>query len=92
MNYPLVGWNERLKPIDAHFSALMKIFENSLKGEYSPKNLKNDYNDLKLLLYLGRKDHFFITNDKSLREKVDDSCWQKKRILTFDEAIEKLQS
>ena len=84
--------DELLKPIDAHFSAFMKILEGCIKRQYSRTKLKNDYNDLELLLYLGRKDHFFITNDKSLREKVDDSCWQKKRILTFDEAIEKLKS
>ena len=83
--------NEQLKPIEACFNALMKIFENSLKGEYGRKKLKNDWNDLVLLRYLGLEDHFFITDDKNLRDKVDDSCWQKKRILTFDEAIEKLQ-
>lgn len=83
---------ELLKPIEACFSAFMKILEGCIKRQYSRKRLKNDWNDLELLEYLGLKDHFFITDDKSLREKVDDSCWQKKRILTFDEAIKKLQS
>jgi hypothetical protein len=84
--------NEQLKPIEACFNALMKIFENSLKGEYGRTKLKNDWNDLVLLRYLGLEDHFFITDDKNLRDKVDDSCDQKKRILTFDEAIEKLKN
>ena len=82
--------DELLKPIEAHVSVLMKILENSGQGEYSSKN-KNDYNDLELLLYLGLKDHIFITNDKRLRNQVDDSCEQKKRILTFDEAVCELQ-
>ena len=84
--------NELLKQVEAHFSALMKILEDSIIRQYGKKRLKNDWNDLELLLYLGLKDHFFITNDKKLRKKVDDSCWQKKRILTFDEAIEKLKN
>ena len=83
--------DELIKPIEAHFSAFMTILEGNIKQKYSSDNLKNYWNDLELLLYLGRKDHFFITNDKNLRKKVDDSCWQKKRILTFDEAIEKLK-
>ena len=84
--------NELLKPVEAHFSALMKILEDSIIRQYGKKRLKNDWNDLELLLYLGLEDHFFITDDKNLRDKVDDSCDQKKRILTFDEAIEKLKS
>ena len=83
--------DELIKPIEAHFSAFIKILEDSIKGQYSRKRLKNDWNDLELLLYLGLKNHFFITDDKNLRKKVDDSCLQKKRILTFDEAIEKLK-
>ena len=82
--------DERLKPIEAHFSALMKILEDSIIRQYGKKRLENDWNDLELLLYLGLENHFFITEDKKLREKVDDTCEQKKRILTFDEAIEKL--
>ena len=83
--------DELIKPIEAHFSVFMTVLEGNIKRQYSPKRLKNDYNDLELLLYLGLKDHFFITDDKNLRKKVDDSCLQKKRILTFDEAIEKLK-
>ena len=79
--------DELLKPMEANFSFLMKIFEVCITGPYGRDKLKNDYNDLELLLYLGPKDHFFITNDKTLRNKVDDSCEQKKRILTFDEAV-----
>ena len=82
--------DELLKPIEACFSAFMKILEGNIKKQYGPKRLKNDWNDLELLEYLGLKNHFFITNDKKLREKVDDSYEQKKRILTFDDAIEKL--
>ena len=83
---------ELLKPIEAHFSAFMRVLEENKKQKYSRDNLKNYWNDLELLLYLGLENHFFITDDKKLREKVDDSCEQKKRILTFDEAIEKLKS
>ena len=83
--------DELLKPMEANFSFLMKIFEVCITGPYGRDKLKNDYNDLELLLYLGLKDHFFITNDKTLRNKVDDSCEQKKRILTFDEAVCELQ-
>ena len=84
--------DELIKPVEAHFSAYMKVLAGSLKRQHSRDKLKNDYNDLELLQYLGLKDHFFITNDKNLRKKVDDSCDQKKRILTFDEAIEKLKN
>ena len=84
--------DELIKPIEAHFSAFMTILKGNIKQKYSSDNLKNYWNDLELLLYLGLKDHFFITDDKNLRKKVDDSCLQKKRILTFDEAIEKLKS
>ena len=83
--------DELIKPIEAHFSAFMTVLEGNIKRQYSPKRLKNDWNDLVLLRYLGLEDHFFITDDKNLRDKVDDSCDQKKRILTFDEAIEKLK-
>ena len=84
--------DELIKPIEAHFSAFMRVLEENKKQKYSHDNLKNYWNDLELLLYLGLEDHFFITDDKKLRGKVDDSCWQKKQILTFDEAIEKLKN
>ena len=81
---------ELLKPIEAHFSAFRRVIEDNKKAPYNREELKNYWNDLELLLYLGLENHFFITCDKKLREKVDDTCEQKKRILTFNEAIEKL--
>jgi len=82
--------DELLKPLEAYFSAYKWIIHHRVVGQYSDKNLKNDYNDLELLVYLGYEGFVFITNEKKIRNKIDTSCKQRERILTFDEAMEKL--
>ncbi len=83
--------DEFLEPIEAYFSAKKWITRQWIFGQYSLKKIKNDFHDLRYLIYLGNEKLFFITNDKKIRGKIDKSCKQRERILTFEEAMERLQ-
>lgn len=78
-----------IESLYAFFSAYKWILKNIFEAGYNIEKQKNDYNDIHLLIYLASEQFLFITHDNHLRGKVGD-CTQKKRILKFQEAEEKI--
>lgn len=83
--------DEILEPIEAYFSAKKWIIREWFREQYSVKKHKNDFHDLTNLIYLRNERLFFITNETKLLKKIDESCKQRNRILTFAKAMERLQ-
>lgn len=77
---------EKLGPLNAFFEAFKSLIIKELTGGIE----KNDYNDLLLLVYLG-KGYRLITNDQALTNKVECSS-QRKQIMTFEEAFKLLKN
>jgi hypothetical protein len=63
-----------------------RLIEQILLEKYAFISNKNDYNDFLLTLYTVGDIHL-VSNDKRLKQRIPDSCSQKKLIHTIDEYL-----
>lgn len=73
--------------LQAQVEAKAEVFFLSL----SPQSLSASLKTTNTTRYLSNDGYVFVTADGKLRDRVGDSCEQKQRIWTFDEAMQKLK-